>query len=293
VENRLVESMVTRDGVWRLGEAPSAVSVDGSVNAGQLVDAAHRAWRELAVHRADELCRLAMWHGAGEQVAAAWANVLLLRGRAQEGIRFLDSLPAGRVEESVELALGKAMTLAFGVGQVDAAGNSLLQATSRNPQLQGRLLAYRAWILAVAGRAAKAVKALEGIEKSDRETAVFVHATRAAISLAASNANEAVFHLRRALVAAETCPGIPPWTPPYLTACLIDAMLLAGRIGEATAIANGFHGGEPGSGWEIAVMLSALVTGRRPRQAAKTQRAAPEENRPLRQQALAETQGTH
>ncbi|HZB32422.1 MAG TPA: ATP-binding protein [Streptosporangiaceae bacterium] len=293
VENRLVEFLVTHDGGWRLGEAsPAAASADGTVNSGQLVDVVDRAWRELAVDRADELCRLAMWHGVGEQVAAAWVNVLLLRGRAEEGIRFLDSLPAGRVEESVELALGKAMSLAFGVGQVEAASNSLLRAAVRNAERRDRLLAYRAWILAVTGRAAKAGEALEGVEKSDRETAVFVHATRAAIALGASAANEAVFHLRRALVAAETCPGIPPWLPPYLTACLIDAMLLAGRIGEATTIANGFHGGEPGSGWEIAVMLSALVTARRPRHATKVKRATLEENRTMRQQAVAEAQGS-
>jgi hypothetical protein len=265
VGSGLVESMVVDDGMWRLGEVSGSVLGGRRVDGAQLVDAVRNAWQELAVDRADELCRLALWHGAGEQIAGAWTNVLLLRGRAVESMRFLDSLPEGSVETSVELVLGKAMTLAFGLGRTAAASDFLLRAAGRGPALRDRLLAYRAWIIAMSGRPAKAVDALDGVEKSDRETAVFLHATRAAIALARSSGNEAVFHLRRALVAAETCLGIPPWMPPYLTACLIDAMLLTGRISEATAIAGGFHGGEPGSGWEIAVALSALATGRRQR----------------------------
>jgi len=261
-------SMVVRGGVWRLGEPPESMIVEADERgSARLVEAARHAWRDLAVDRADELCRLAAWHGAAGQVAAEWANVLLLRGRADEGMRFLDSLPANMVEETPELALVKALTLAFGLGRTRAVCDFLLRATSRSTDLRDRLLAYRAWILAVTGNVHKAIDAVEGVVRSDRETAVFVHATRAAVMLSMDRANEAVFHFRRALATAESCPGIPPWTPPYLTACLIDAMMLAGRIKEATAMANGFHGGEPKSGWEIAVTLSALAAGHRPRSA--------------------------
>jgi hypothetical protein len=260
---RLTDSMVLRDGVWRLGEPRRSAPPDGRLDISRLVAAVRLAWRELAVDRVEELCRLALWHGAGTEVAAAWTNVLLLRCRAAEGLRFLDSLPDDVVEGSAELVLGKATMLAFGAGRVDAAGNFLLRATSRGTAARDRLLAYRAWMIAVTGRAAKAAEALHGVEKRDRETAAFVHATRAVIALTHGRGNDAVFHLRRALIAAETSPGLPPWMPPYLTACLIDALLLAGRIGDATTIAKGFHGGEPGSGWEIVVALSVLAAGRR------------------------------
>lgn len=274
MDGGLADSMVVRGGVWRLGEAPKAVPVDGNDRgAARLVEAARLAWRELAVDRADELCRLAAWHGVADQVATEWANVLLLRGRAEEGMRFLDSLPADLVEEDPELTLVKVLTLAFGLGRTRTVADFLLRATSRTTGLRDRLLAYRAWILAVTGNVGKAAGALEGVVRSDRETAVFVHGTRAAIMLAMDHANEAVFHFRRALATAQSCPGIPPWMPPYLTASLIDAMMLAGRIKEATSIANGFHGGEPGSGWEIAVTLSTLAAGHRPRSAGELRTA--------------------
>jgi hypothetical protein len=141
--------------------------------------------------------------------------------------------------------------------------------TRRGTGLDDRLLAYRAWILAVTGNVAKAAEGMDRVTRSDRETAVFVHATRAGIMSALGRANEAVFHFRRALATAESCPAIPPWLPPYLTACLIDAMMLAGRLKEATAIAGGFHAGEPGSGWEVTVTLSALAAGNRPKTAAR------------------------
>jgi hypothetical protein len=266
----LAECMVTRNGMWRLGDAPGTALPQATDGAARLVGAARHAWRELNVERADELCRLAVWRGASEQIAAVWANVLLLRGRAQEGIRLLDSLPHTLIEQTAELALIKALTLALGLSRADLAGDFLLRATSHNTHLRDRLLAYRAWILAVTHRVDKAAHALDGVDRGDRETAVFVHATRAAVVFAAGNANQAVFHLRRALATAEGCVDAPPWMAPYLTACLIDALLLAGRSKEATTTASGFHGGEQGSGWEIAVAFSALTTAHQPAQLAKS-----------------------
>jgi hypothetical protein len=281
VRRRLGESMAPRDGVWRMSEAPYSLvrgplGLEGGGppatgdpgDAERLVDAARQAWRELAVDRADELCRMAAWQGVGQQLAAVWANVLLLRGRVRDCMRFLDSLPDSVVEVTPDLALVKAMTLAFGMGRPGAVDDFLLRATSHSIDLRDRLLAYRAWVLAMAGHVDKAIGAVDGVDRSDRETAVFVHATRGAITLGRGRADEAVFHLRRALATAEGCPTTPPWMPPFLTANLIDAMLIAGRITEATTIANNFHGGEPGSGWDVAVTLSTLVSGRRMRQSA-------------------------
>lgn len=177
-------------------------------------------------------------------------------------------MPTERMAKTPELALVKALTLAFGLGRTGAVGDFLHGVTRRGTALNDRLLAYRAWILAVTGNVGKAIEVMDRVSRSDRETAVFIHATRAGIRSALGSADEAVFHFRRALATAESCPGIPPWLPPYLTACLIDAMMLAGRLKEATAIAGGFHAGEPGSGWQVTVTLSTLAAGNRPKTAA-------------------------
>ncbi|MER6944264.1 AAA family ATPase [Nonomuraea sp. NPDC000554] len=222
-----------------------------------LVDATHEAWSGLAFDRAYELCKAAAWCGKGELVAAPLAHLLLLRGRPHDSMRFLDSLPESVVETTPHLALAKAINLACGLGRPGAAAEFLLHAALLGgARPQPRYLAYRAWIMALTGRAAEG---LGMIDREDRETALFVHAAQAMTTLRV-RPDEAVFHLRRALalIAGGMDPG-PPWLSPHLTACLIDALLLTGRTGEATLLAAGFHGGEPSSGWDVAVAVSMVA----------------------------------
>jgi len=47
---------------------------------------------------------------------------------------------------------------------------------------------------------------------------------------------------------------------PYLRARLIDALLFAGRISEATAVASDFHAGERTSGWDVVVAIGRLTS---------------------------------
>lgn len=257
MDHGLAERMVLRDDQWRLdlvgGSAgPAASGEDGS----RLVQAAHEAWREQAAERADQLCRLAIWRGLGDQVAPVWSVLLFLAGQGAEAIAFLDSLGEPPSAAVPQLAVIKAMILAIGLRQVEAGARQLAAAASSHASSSGLLVASRAWIMAVSGRPDEAAEALVTVSRSDRDTAMFVHATRAAVS---GNSAETVFHLRRALAVAASCRDSWPWMAPYLNACLIDALMLAGRISEATSAAAGFHAGQPGSGWETASSLAELI----------------------------------
>jgi hypothetical protein len=224
-----------------------------------------RAWRELAFDRAEELCRLVAWRGAGAEIAAIRASLLLLRGRVAAAVQFVDSLPAGAVERTPQLALVKAMGLAFGGSDTSESADDYLLAVAAGGAVRNRALAYRAWLLAMTGRPSPAP---DLVSTGDREARLFAHAATAIALLRAHRAKEAVFHLRQASATAAACQDAVPWMRPYLRARLIDALLFAGRISEATAVASDFHAGERSSGWDIVVAIGRLTSdrgaGRRP-----------------------------
>ena len=87
---------------------------------------------------------------------------------------------------------------------------------------------------------------------------------RAVVELARNSPATAVPHLRRALIAAQSRRDDVPWMVPYLTANLIEALLLAGRLTEATAIASGFHGGKRDNGWNVVATLPEFILHRAP-----------------------------
>jgi len=268
VGDRLGERLMPIDGARHLAEPPAGGACLAAGDPLRMVAAARAAWRDLALDRAGELCKLAMWRGEGGPLAGLWAYLLLLRGRAEQGLAFLDSLPAGRIEGSSELALAKAMSLAFGLGRPDEAASFLRTAATRGPGCPlSRVLAYRAWILASTEQTGAAAEVLQrvALRDGDREAALFVHATRAALAFAEHRFGEAVFHYRRALATTDRLRDSVPWMPPYLTARLIDALLLAGRTSEATTATTGFHGGEHSAAWEVAVALSGPSRLREPR----------------------------
>ncbi|MEU7899591.1 AAA family ATPase [Nonomuraea sp. NPDC049152] len=219
-----------------------------------LVEATWQAWSALCFDRAYELCKAAAWCGMGHLVAVPLAHLLLLRGRPYDSMRFLDSLPAGVVENTPHLALARAINLACGLGSPAAAADFLRRAGSPSRPMYD---AYRAWVMALTGGGTDGAAR---IERGDRESALFAHAAQAMVTLRV-RPQEAVFHLRRALALLAGGMGAgPPWLTPHLTACLIDALLLAGRSAEATLLATGFHGGEARSGWDVAVAVSMVTT---------------------------------
>lgn len=263
IDGRLADRMVSHDGMYQLAPTHLVGAPTGNFPGGfadHFITAVSDAWRELALDRADELCRLAAWHGHAGAVATTWASVLLLRGKAADGLRVLDDNNTGT---SARVVITRAMLVGLGLRRVAEAEALLVDAARTDVAHRERLLACRAWLLAVTGSVSAAAIVCETVNpENDREATVFCRATMAARALAAARAHEAVSYLRRALAAAEGLRADLPWFPPYLTACLIDALLLAGRISEATAEATEFHAGQHGCGWNIAVAFDSLLTTR-------------------------------
>src|SRR5581483_65275 len=127
VEDTLARCLVMRQGKWDLGTT-SVRAAGSAMTEGlpELLTATRLAWQRLAIGRVDQLCKLALWCGADVQIASIWPLLLLFRGEYGEAIEFLDSLPDSAVEAVPQLALLRAMTLAFGFGQVRAAAEYLL-----------------------------------------------------------------------------------------------------------------------------------------------------------------------
>jgi hypothetical protein len=265
---QLTDCLVSQDGQWRLaatGENPcaSAPGHDGLPRyrgGARLAEATWRAWRELATERADQLCRIALWCGEHQPVAPVWAMLLLLRGQPLDALAFLDSLPSA-VLASPPSALVKALALAIGMGRIADAEGFLKAVDTGDFPARQLLTAFRAWLLAITGDEAAASGALHSIDRGNRETALFVHAARAALAQRCGFPGEPVFHWRRALATAESGSDQFPWIRPYLTASLIDALLTSGRGKEAVSLAERFHARELTSGWEIAAATATLMTG--------------------------------
>lgn len=252
VAGNLLDCLAARTDGWRLrtpaGHLPEPLT---GPDADQLVTATERAWRSLDLDQTEELCRLAAWRGIDHRVRSIWAGALMLRGQPERSLRLLDMIS----DVDPHLALVRAAALALGLHRPEAAAAYLTGIGDRTPSLRARVDAYRSWLLAVAGHR-DLVPAVVG----DRETHVFRDAARATLALTEGRPTAAVGQLRRALAAADCCRDELPWLAPFLTASLIDALLLAGRIREATATATEFHAGRAGYGWDIAVVIAALAS---------------------------------
>jgi hypothetical protein len=259
VGSGLAELLERSAGRWQLRRVPAELSIPPSPEAlDRLRDAAREAWRNLELDAADELCRLASWSGLAAEVAPMWAALLLFCGRAEEGLAVLDTHPSA--PSMPRAVMVRALLLALGRGEVTQASEALAGAAPTAGAAAGCLLAKRAWLLAITGRCREAEEALRGLEPhADREAYVYTLAARASVALAAGEPNVAVAALRRALLGAKAWQHEVPWLAPYLTANLIDALLLAGRINEATTAAADFHAGAHGCGWRIAVTIADLT----------------------------------
>jgi hypothetical protein len=261
---RLAERLTRHGQRWRVAFAPRGAGEELAEDhatypgAARLVEAAWSAWEGLAIEHAQQLCQLALCCGLTKEIAPIWAALLLFQGGAPAASGFLGSLPEETVTTTPRLALVMALTLALGLGRADDASRFLSAAAERgqSPEL---MWASRAWLLAMTGQADAAFNALGSVSRVDQGTAVFVHATRAALTRLWDRHAETVFHLRRALAFAESGSSGFPWLRPYLKASLIDAMMLSGRVTEAVSLARRFHAREPGSGWDLSVALNALI----------------------------------
>ncbi|MGH3170110.1 MAG: AAA family ATPase [Trebonia sp.] len=267
--------MAKWQGAWRIAGAGGelSVSVTGVTVTGRasglladtaaLTDRIEASWQELATERLDQLCRIALRCGARREAALIWPFLLLLGGDPEAAAQFLDALGADAITELPQLALARAMIVAFGFGQPESAARLLLTAAETGTGQPGLLAAYRAWLLSVTGCEPQAARALGAIQYTEREAALFVHATRANLTRHDGNARETVFHLRRALATAESCRGTVPWMWPYLGACLADALVLAGRGEEVQSAARWSR--TSASARYVGDILRALILCRPPR----------------------------
>ncbi|MET1074541.1 MAG: ATP-binding protein [Umezawaea sp.] len=262
VRNDLSGDLVERDGLWRLDHMADAPLLLGAAGTRHLLDAVHESWRDLALDRLAELCALALRTGAGADIAHVWSGLLLLRGEARRGLDFLDGLDHDRSGHSraPHLVLARAVLLALGLGRIADAEALLLDVVGSGGVLGERAAAHRAWLLAVTGATDRAEAVLRDLPVArDQEASVFARAATGAVALAGNRPAAAVPHLRRAIIGAEPLRADLPWLAPFTTGCLIDALLLAGRISEATQISGDFHGALGGCGWDVAVALSTLI----------------------------------
>ena len=266
VAEGLAGSLVLRQGEWSIdavgaGRGAGAWCGDDGLraNAAGLSGAIEKAWRDLAIDQLDQLCRTALWCGATDQVDTIWPFLLILRGRMDEAIEFLYSLGDGAMAAKPQLALLRALAVAVGHGQPQAAARFLLSTASGGVGPPGLLAAYGAWLLTVAGQVNEAASALRTIRHTDRETALFVHAARAGVTRLGGQAAETVFHLRRALATAEGCGDSYPWMRSYLSVCLDDALIVAGRGTEVDSVTTRLRSRESASGRYAGEILRALA----------------------------------
>lgn len=265
IEQRLIDYMARQDGLWQLRPCLPGSGTLRVPDPDGLVAAAEAAWSALELDRTEQLCQLALWAGHGARIPVVWAANLMVRGQANDAERFLAELVGAEFDEQAHcrLVITRAMNLALGLGQVQTAERMLLDAAHHAGQLRSRLLAHRAWVLTLAGSPNAATCAANLAESDlggDREAALMVRTARGVTALRAGAVTTAIAQLRPARALADGQRLTLPWLRPYLDACLIDALLLAGRVREATRYVSNFHGGVPGSGWDVAVAISTLTT---------------------------------
>jgi hypothetical protein len=259
VRQRLRERMINSNGAYRLGDSAEKSSTKLTCRgSAHLLTAAHQAWTALDLARTEDLCRLATWSGMTRDVSLIKATVSLLHGRADEAITALH--PTARRGNDPHMVLVWSMCLALGLGRTEDGTELLFDTAVRNVAHRHRLLAYRAWLLAVSGRLTEATQELAGVDRHDHPHAdLFSQVTRAIIALGETRTTEAISYLRRAIVLAKNTRHELPWLLSYLRAYLIDALLLAGHLSQATAMASGFHAAAQTGGWDVAVAMSVLT----------------------------------
>jgi hypothetical protein len=286
----LAADLLPREGTWRLTAGPARpLRLSGPVR-DRLRSALHQAWAGLALDHVVELGRLAVRAGLAAETVPMLAFALLARGEPDTGLRLLgsdtgrhgletgpyqdigprpdrgtygprlDGGPNRSPRDVPDPVLTRALLLAYGPGGVDQAEALLARAAATGGDHGRCLLAARAWILAEVGRTDAAIEALGNISVvGDQPAAAFAHGAAAAIHLSQDRPRRAVSQLRRAIIVAGTVRTELPWLAPYLCGALADALLFAGRISEATAVAADLHRAHDGRGWDVTVSLSALI----------------------------------
>ncbi|MEO6081904.1 MAG: ATP-binding protein [Umezawaea sp.] len=246
-DGALRSETTVRDGRRTLADVPRPKIALDAQGKRHLRDAVAEAWRELSLDVLDQVCKLAAYAGESATVSAVWAQVRLLLGRPRQAMAFLDDLEP---EPTADRAFARAVVLGLGLGRITDACTELDDAARAIPADAARLGAVRAWLGAIGGATAVTAPAAT----SDRWVSAFGQA--AAVS-GETHPSRAVPALRRALIAADRLRDEVPWLHPLLTARLVDCLLLAGRITEATSAATELRRSLPENGWSVLTALGS------------------------------------
>jgi DNA-binding CsgD family transcriptional regulator len=249
---------------WRL-------NCGGHIEPAIMVAAANRAWALHDLGLAERLAGVAVEADGGFDAELLAAQMLALTGRAEEAEQRLAALDGdGRADGDAKLgrlAIVRVDNLIYSLGRLDD-GLAVVEEAERrigDPGARNELTAYRGSVLDAAGQTAKALEVV---------TPLLERATGRALVWAAVIANYGfgkVGQTSRAIDAAERgtaahreLTGQPlPWNPTVHTSLRSYALLAAGSIAEAEALATeayelGVAEGSVEARWDLAPALCCI-----------------------------------
>jgi DNA-binding CsgD family transcriptional regulator len=247
---------------WRLNHG-------GRIEPALMVAAAHRAWALHDLGLAERLARVAVEADGGFEAELLAAQMLSLTGRAEEAEQRLAELD-GRADGDAELgrlAIVRVDNLIYSLGRLDE-GLAVAEAAERriaDPGARDELTAYRGSALDAAGQTTKSLEvSIPLLERATGRALVWAAVMATYGFGKAGQASRAVDAAQRGAAAHRELTGTPlPWNPTVHASLRSYAVLYAGAIGEAEALATaayeqGVAEGSAEARWDIAPALCCV-----------------------------------
>jgi DNA-binding CsgD family transcriptional regulator len=222
---------------WRLNHG-------GRIEPATMVAAANRAWALHDLGLAERLARVAVEADGGFEAELLVAQMLSLTGRAEEAEQRLAALD-GRADGDAErgrLAIVRVDNLIYSLGRLDE-GLAVAEEAERrigDPGARDELTAYRGSVLDAAGQTGKALDVITPLLERATGRALVWAAVMANYGFGkVGQASRAVDAAERGAAAHRELTGQPlPWNPTVHAALRSYAVLYAGWIAEADALAT-------------------------------------------------------
>ena len=222
-----------RVGAWQL-EAGMATNPD------LLLEAARQAAGRLDHELTERLARAAVDAGGGPTAVRVLAETLEWQGRHAEAVAVMDGEPPAQGAERARWASIRAGNLYWGLERT-AEAEEVLQQAAVGEEGGEEAVAMLAWILLFDGRLPEAV-AVAGriLDRPEAPAQALVWAATAAVPALGSlgRLGEALAVADRGLAVAEVHPQDLPWGETQLNLVRCQVLLGAGRLAEASAIAD-------------------------------------------------------
>jgi DNA-binding CsgD family transcriptional regulator len=222
-----------RVGAWQL-EAGVATNPD------LLLQAARQAAARFDHELTERLARAAVDAGGGPTAVRVLAETLEWQGRHAEAVAIMDGEPPAQGAERARWASIRAGNLYWGLERT-AEAEEVLQQAAVAEEGGEEAVAMLAWILLFDGRLPEAV-AVAGrvLDRPEAPAQALVWAATAAVPALGSlgRLGEALAVADRGLAVAEVHPQDLPWGETQLNLVRCQVLLAAGRLVEASAIAE-------------------------------------------------------